>query len=258
MKASCMMHKTETRGLHTAADSAGADGAAADSVAADGVAADGVTIDEVRRLYTTGDAAHDFDHVARVVALAVHLAAAEGADVEVVRLAALLHDVPVEHMQTGDVVDAAATREAHHLAAARFAGGFLRGRGMDRAAVDNVVHCIQAHRFRDQSIQPQTLEAKCLYDADKLDSMGAIGVARAFAFAGAHDNRLWTEPSSAVPPQDAAPEGGDYTPVHEYVYKLARLLDTLHTPTAKAIGAERHAFMVAFFTQLDREVLRRA
>lgn len=239
MKASCMMREAESTELRTVTGR--------------------VTTDDVRQFYITGDAAHDFDHVARVVALAVHLATAEGADVEIVRLAALLHDVPVEHMRPEDGgVVAAAAREAHHLAAARFAGAFLCARGMDRTAVDHVVHCIEAHRFRDQSIRPQTLEAKCLYDADKLDSMGAMGVARAFAFAGAHDHRLWTEPAAAVPPQDAAPEGRNYTPVHEYVYKLARLLDTLHTPTAKAMGAERHAFMVAFYTQLDREVLRRA
>ncbi|MEZ4582894.1 MAG: hypothetical protein R3A10_14865 [Caldilineaceae bacterium] len=108
--------------------------------------------------------------------------------------------------------------------------------------------------FSDQSIRPATLEAKCLYDADKLDSMGAIGVARAFAFAGARDNRLWIQPHTQVPPHPDRPRGADYTPVHEYVYKLARLLDTLHTPTARAIGVARHAFMLDFFTQLDREM----
>jgi uncharacterized protein len=120
--------------------------------------------------------------------------------------------------------------------------------------IENVVHCIAAHRFRDQSLQPQTLEAQCLYDADKLDSIGAIGVARAFAFAGAHGNRLWTEPYGATPPAEAKPSGADYTPVHEFVYKLQRLLATLHTPTARQIGEERHAFMVTFHEQLDAEM----
>jgi uncharacterized protein len=203
-------------------------------------------IDEarIRQLYVAGDAAHDFDHVLRVTHLATRIATAEGADVTVVRAAALLHDLPVPD----------GTRTAHHLAAAEFAHSYLARMGVDADQVENVVHCIQAHRFRDQSIQPRTLEAKCLYDADKLDSIGAIGVGRAFAFAGSHGNRLWNQPYIDVPPDVAKPVGADYTPVHEYVYKLSRLLATLHTETARHIGQRRHEFMVRFFEQLDAEM----
>lgn len=208
-------------------------------------------LDTARRLYSTGDAAHDFDHVWRVTALACRLAAAEGADVDVVGTAALLHDVPVEAQLD---VDATQLRQAHHLAAADFARVYLADQGMPTQQIDNVVHCIEAHRFRDQSVQPRTLEAKCLYDADKLDSMGAIGVARAFAYAGNDNNRLWTTPWQEVPPIAAKPTGAEYTPVHEYVYKLQRLLATLYTPTARRIGEARHQFMVDFFEQLDREM----
>ncbi len=199
---------------------------------------------EARALYTGDDAAHDFDHVLRVTQLGCQIAQAEGADSAVVRLAALLHDVPVN-------VD---DRRAHHLAAADFAHHWLTERGMAAERVANVVHCIEAHRFRDQSIQPATLEAQCLYDADKLDSMGAIGIARAFAYAGHHGGRLWTTPVAAAPPFAERPRGADYTPGHEFVYKLQRLLATLHTDTARQIGAERHAFMVTFFNQLDAEM----
>ena len=201
---------------------------------------------QAQQLYTLGDAAHDFDHVLRVAYLAVHLACAEGAAEEVVLLAAFLHDVPSALHTT--------TRTSHHLAAAEFARQYLTMQDMAPKAVENVVHCIAAHRFRDQSIQPQTLEAKCLYDADKLDSIGAIGVARAFAFAGNAGARLWTTPTAAMPSADAKPTGADYTPVHEYVYKLERLLATLYTPTAKQIGAQRHQFMVSFYEQLDAEM----
>lgn len=206
---------------------------------------------QAQQLYQQGDAAHDFDHVQRVAHLAVRIARAEGADAEVVLLAALLHDVPVNHHVT--VLDAT-VRAAHHHAAADFARQYLTQRGMALKRIDNVVHCIAAHRFRDQSLQPQTLEAKCLYDADKLDSIGAIGVARAFAFAGAHSNRLWIEPWATAPPGEAKPSGANYTPVHEFVYKLQRLLATLHTPTARQIGEQRHAFMVTFYEQLDAEM----
>lgn len=204
-------------------------------------------IESIRQLYAEGDAAHDFDHILRVTALGERIAAAEGADVAVVRAAALLHDVPVSGVG----------RKAHHLAAADFAGDYLAAQGISPAQVENVVHCIQSHRFRDQSIRPATLEAKCLYDADKLDSIGAIGVARSFAHAGSYDSRLWHQPADAAPPDNAKPAGAEYTPVHEFVYKLRRLLDTLHTPTARAIGQRRHDFMCAFFAQLDEEMLGR-
>jgi len=199
---------------------------------------------QIRTLYAEGDAAHDFDHILRVTRLGERIAAAEGADVAVVTAAALLHDVPVS----------GASRKAHHLAAADFAGEYLTGLGWPREQVKNVVHCIRSHRFRDQSIQPETLEARCLYDADKLDSIGAIGVGRAFAHAGTYDSRLWHQPAADAPGDDAKPTGADYTPVHEFVYKLQRLLPTLYTPTAQAIGRQRHDFMCAFFAQLDEEM----
>jgi uncharacterized protein len=132
----------------------------------------------------------------------------------------------------------------------------MRGLGTEQVA--NIVHSIEAHRFRDQSVQPQTLEAKCLYDADKLDSIGAIGIARAFAYAGAYGSRLWSEPWSVVPPIDAKPQGNSYTPVHEYVYKLRRILATLHTESARRIGGERHRFMITFFDRLDAEMQGRS
>ena len=199
---------------------------------------------DIRPLYASGDAAHDFDHVQRVTRLAVSIAQAEGADVEVVGAAALLHDVPVPGGE----------RQAHHLAAAEFAGQFLQEERMDPDRIANVVHCIQAHRFRDQTVQPQTLEAKCLYDGDKLDSIGAIGVARAFSHAGEYNCRLWHQPTQAVPPLAQKPQDPDYTPVHEFVYKLRRVLASLHTDTARQIGQQRHEFMCQFFAQLDAEM----
>ena len=224
-----------------------------------------LTDEEARDLYSTGDAAHDFDHVWRVTTLAIRIAQAEGADVPVVRLAALLHDVPTDALSVHDNAsvetaqagaDTHRHRQAHHLAAADYARALLVARGLGTEQVANVVHCIEAHRFRDQSVQPETLEAKCLYDADKLDSIGAIGIGRAFAIAGAYGHRLWTEPWSAAP--DAKPAGENYTPVHEYVYKLRLILATLHTATARRIGAERHRFMIAFFDRLDAEMQGRS
>ncbi|WP_298981421.1 HD domain-containing protein [Caldilinea sp.] len=210
-----------------------------------------LSIEDARLLYEAGDAAHDFDHVLRVARLAEKIALAEGADVAVVRLAALLHDLPVPgepHEPT------AQRRNAHHLRAAARAQRLLLERGASPTLAEQIAHCIEAHRHRDASVRPQTLEAQCLYDADKLDAIGAIGVARAFAYAGAHGGRLWRKPARAIEPTENDPSTPDYTPVHEYVFKLRQLLDSLHTPTARAIGCRRHATMVAFFDALDAEM----
>lgn len=209
-----------------------------------------LTEDEAKALYEHGDAAHDFDHVLRVTRLAVQIARAEGADVTVVRLAALLHDAPSAVAETQG-----ALRTEHHRAAAEFARRELTGRGLAAHQVDNVVHSIEAHRFRERTVQPQTLEAQCLYDADKLDSIGAIGVARTYAYAGSHGNRLWTSSQTTIDPHAPLPTGAEYTPVHEYVFKLQHILGTLYTAAARAMGARRHERMVEFFAQLDAEMM---
>ncbi|NPA90913.1 MAG: HD domain-containing protein [Chloroflexi bacterium] len=194
-----------------------------------------ITVEEARRLYTGGDAAHAFDHVLRVYRLARRIGEAEGADMRVLLTAALLHDI-------------ARHEPDHHLRGAEAARRLLAGE--PPAFVDAVAHCIEAHRFR-AGPDPQTLEARILQDADKLDAIGAVGVARAFAHAGHHGHRLWAPLRQVA--RDPRPEGEDYTPVHEYWYKLRHLADMLHTETARAIARERHAFMDRFFAQFDME-----
>ena len=214
-----------------------------------------LSVDEARALYAPSDATHDFDHVLRVARMAVHIAEQEGADVGVVHVAALLHDVPVDSIADTDIDGARSMRKEHHLAAAQAALTLLHQRGLGTDATERIVHCIEAHRYRDGTIQPETLEAQCVYDADKLDSMGAIGIARVFAYAGSHSSRLWTEPVASMSSRANAPDGEEYTPVHEYYYKLDKLLDCLHTQTARRIGRERHTFMKQFFERLDAEML---
>jgi uncharacterized protein len=209
-----------------------------------------ITVDFARSLYESGGGGHDFDHVLRVTALAERIAAAEGADVRVVRTAALLHDIGESE-----------GREDHHLRGAARARALLQGQ--PETFVEAVAHAIEAHRFRAEPA-PVTLEAQCLSDADKLDAIGAIGVARAYAYAGAHDTALWKLSWQAIAggkgdavrsPDDL---GGDYTPVHEFVYKLDRIPDRLYTATARTIAAERQRFMRAFFDRLDEEALGEA
>ena len=200
-----------------------------------------ITIDEARALYEGADAVHDFDHVLRVLALAERLAQAEGADLEIVLAAALLHDVA---RGSGGYPDG-----DHALAGAGVARQMLAAEPHDR--VEAVAHAIAAHRFRTGP-EPKSLEAKVLHDADKLDAIGAIGVARAFAFGGLRGQRLW----GVVPAgyQERETTRHQHTPVHEYHLKLVRIKDRLLTESARRLAEERHAFMVAFYHRLDREV----
>ena len=121
--------------------------------------------------------------------------------------------------------------------------------------MEAVVHAIAAHRFRTGP-EPATCEAKALFDADKLDAIGAVGVARAFAYGGAHGQRLWA-PIDTVNVARWAAEGDhaqEHTPVHEFVVKLSRLKGRLFTSTGRLIAEERHAYMVGFFERFDAEV----
>ncbi len=204
-----------------------------------------ITVARAQRLYGEADAVHDFDHVLRVLELAERIGEAEGARLSIVRPAALLHDVGRER----------AEREGfdHAAFAARLAREVLSGH--PGATVEAVAHAIAAHRFRSEPV-PETLEAQVLFDADKLDAIGAIGVARAFAYGGAHDQRLWA-PADAVDLERWQAEGDDpqsHTPVHEFVVKLSRIKNRLFTATGRAIAEERHAYMVGFFERLEREI----
>jgi uncharacterized protein len=196
-----------------------------------------ISPEEARRYYAGAEPAHDFDHVLRVLALAERIGQAEGADLEIVRAAALLHDVGGRH------------RSGHAGTGAQRAREILQGHPPEK--VEAVAQAIATHSFREKST-PQTLEAQVLYDADKLDAIGAIGVARAYAVSGQMRQRLW-----APVPADYRWEARgtpEHTAVHEFVFKLSRLKETLFTPTAKAIAEERHRYMVEFFARLEREV----
>ncbi len=198
-----------------------------------------ISIEKARLLYDGAEAAHAFDHVLRVLALAERIAETEGADLLIVRTATLLHDM-------------ARQEPDHHLRGAEQARALLAGWPAEQ--VEAICHAIEAHRFR-KGPAPATLEAACLHDADKLDAIGAIGVARAVAYSASHGHRLWSQPLAQIDPQQPAPAGIDYTPSHEFVYKLAQLQDRLLTPTARRIASERHQVMVEFFHRLDAEVM---
>lgn len=192
----------------------------------------GISIEQARNYYEN-DSAHDFDHVLRVWANAQKIAAAEaGVDLAVLRTAVLLHDIARADQQR--------TGKDHAVEGARRAREILADE--PPAFVQAVSDAIASHRFRVEK-PPQSIEAKILYDADKLDSIGAVGVARAFAYSGYRGERLWAEDDEGI-----------HTAFQEFKVKLSKLKNKLLTPSAQKIAEQRHQFMIAFFEQMAAEV----
>ncbi len=188
---------------------------------------------------------HDFDHVLRVYRMAERLAQAEGGDLEIVRAAALLHDA--RGAAAGQV-----SRTEHHLASAEFAGRVLAAEGWPAERIAAVQHCIRAHRFRGDE-QPRSLEAKILFDADKLDALGAIGAARVIAYATLVGTPWYWPPSETFLKTGREEEGEPHSAYHEHLFKLRRVSKRLFTPTARAIAAKRLEFLEEFFGRLVEE-----
>lgn len=196
------------------------------------------------------DPVHGFDHVQRVYRLAEQIARAEGADLVIVQAAVLLHDAH-DDQQPAD----RRSRTTHHHTSADFAAKVLAAEGWHPERIAAVQHCIRSHRFRDDTEPPQTLEARILFDADKLDAIGAVGVVRAVGYAITHHNPPFAEPSQQFLDSGVLAEGESHSAYHEYIFKLRKLKDRLYTPTARAIAEERHRVMEEFFKRLKDEIL---
>jgi uncharacterized protein len=190
---------------------------------------------------------HDMGHVERVVALAGRIAQAEGADEVLVVCAAYLHDIERGREDAGG--------EDHAVAGARVARELLSGTGgFTPEDIEVIAGAIASHRFRSGP-PPSTAEARCLFDADKLDALGAVGVGRAYMMAGEHGQRLHSSPDPDVATRHVKEiEHSRYSPVEEYAVKLRHLPERMTTREGRRMAEERAAFMAAFFAQLENEV----
>ena len=207
-----------------------------------------VTIEEAQIWYQDADPVHDFDHVLRVYRIAERLAAAEGADLDIVRAAALLHD-SVGSAPGGE----GNARAEHHIASAAFAGEVLAQKGWPEEKIKAVQHCIRGHRFRGKEDKPETLEAQVLFDADKLDVLGAIGAARTIAYAALDGQPSYAEPSEQFLLTGKKEPGEPHSSYHEFLFKLQKVKGRMFTPSGKALAEARHAYLVEFYAQLQAE-----
>lgn len=186
---------------------------------------------------------HGWDHVERVRSLARAIRAAEGADPFIVELASLLHDIGrgEEDSSRGEI--------CHAETGAAAAFEFLKAQGLDETRCRRVAECIRAHRFRNE-ISPQSIEAKVLHDADKLDSIGAVGIGRAFLFAGEVGAKLH---NGDMDPALMKAYSGEDTAYREYRVKLRHIRERMLTQEGRRIAEARHEFMKAFFERLQAE-----
>ncbi len=205
-----------------------------------------LTLDYARKWYDGNDPVHGFGHICRVYALCERIGEMEGADMEVLLTAALLHDARGSHPGKEG-------RNDHHLRSAEFAVEILKEQGWRDGRIASVQHCIRAHRFR-RDIDPQTLEAKVLFDADKIDVIGAIGVVRALAYAFQVDQPAFADPSEQFRQSGEKEVGEPHSAYHEYLFKLKKISAVLLTPTARKIAKERQAFLDGFFEELALEM----
>jgi uncharacterized protein len=208
-----------------------------------------LTIEQAREWYSDTDPVHDFGHIQRVYWMAEKIGSAEGADMEIIRAAALLHDAE-DSAPGGDGNE----RANHHNASALFGRRILEAEGWSEERISRVQHCIRAHRFRGKEEAPSTIEAKVIFDSDKLDVLGAIGVARTIAYAVLDHKPVYSEPSQQFIQTGKEIPGELHSSYHEYLFKLSKVKDRLFTETGKKVAEYRHAFLVDYYERLANEM----
>ena len=194
-------------------------------------------------LFRRAGGSHTWDHTLRVVGLCQRIGAIEGAGETVLLTAALLHDIGREAERRS------AGRVCHAEQGARLSAVLLRPLPLSCDERQQIQHCIRSHRFRN-GLEPASIEARVLFDADKLDAMGAVGIARAYLFAGEIGARLH------VPEVDvtaASAYSQHDTGYREYLLKLRHLKDRMLTRAGRRLAEARHDFMRRFFEQLIAE-----
>lgn len=191
------------------------------------------------REFALDECSHDFSHTERVLKLCERIGKSAGANMDVLMVAALLHDAglreELEH------------KKDHAICGAEIAESVLKEEGFDEGFIEKVSYAIRVHRY-GKGVVPTTIEAKVLQDADRLDAMGAIGIARAFA--DRRSKRIY-DPAEKPQSYDPFAERSVLTHIKE---KLLKLKDSLHTDEARKIGEERHRFLEIFVEELESEL----
>ena len=198
--------------------------------------------------------AHNIDHVMRVYNLCKLIAESENnVNMNVLEPAALLHDIArvIESNDKSGATD-------HAVLGSEIAREFLTELDYPKDLIKQIQHCISTHRYRSGNV-PKTIEAQILFDADKLDAIGAIGIARTFMLAGQFGQRIVVDTTDEYVESNIVDNGrikdvSRHSPLMEYEYKFKRIPDKLFTDRGKEIGESRLEYMDVFFSRLDKEM----
>jgi len=193
-----------------------------------------------RDFFEDGSPSHDWHHVERVLQLAERIGTAEGADMETVRYAVLLHDIGRAKEDRGEIDD-------HAAWGADRARTILADVGIDEEVIDAVEHCIRSHRFSND-IDPETIEAQVLADADNLDALGAVGIARGFSYGGEHGTMMHVKEA----PEERRSQ--EETQIGHIKRKILGLKDRMYTDTGQEIAQDRHEFARSFVERFEAEM----
>ena len=186
----------------------------------------------VKEFFSNDFSGNDYHHTIRVFNTATKLAREENADIEIVQLSALLHDVDDKKISPGTALNKDNAK------------GFLAKNGVDNEKITLICEIIDEISFSKNGLRsPRTIEGKCVQDADRLDAIGAIGIARAFAFGGSHERPIH-DPENV--------ENSNSSVAHFYD-KLFKLKDSMNTDAAKQIALERDEFMRDYIKELFDE-----
>lgn len=203
------------------------------------------TIEFVKEKLEGTESGHDWFHIERVWKLSLKIQEKEGGDKLIIELAALLHDVADPKFHNGD-----------ETVAAKIVNEFLSSQDLDPEIIKKVIFIIDNMSFKNRNDAPKDLplEIKIVQDADRLDAIGAIGIARTFNFGGYKNNLMYhpdIEPKLNQTKEEYKRSNG--TTINHFYEKLLLLKDLLNTDTAKVIAEHRHQFMLQFLDEFYKE-----
>ncbi len=199
---------------------------------------------EAQKMSLNNRGCHKWDHTERVYRLCMHIGKMEKANLDVLAISAFLHDVGRSKQDDSNGLI------CHAEVGADIAKKILQKYNLKKDFIQNIIHSVETHRFKNEK-EPKTLEAKILYDADKLDSIGAVGVGRAFLFAGEIGADLHHKD---VDIEKTKPYTEDDTAYREFLVKLKDVKNKMLTKSGKQMAVDRHNFMKLFFNRINMEV----
>lgn len=204
-----------------------------------------LTINFVKEKLEGAEAGHDWFHIERVWKLSKKIAEKEGGNLEVIELSALLHDIADPKFHNGD-----------ETLALKISKNFLEEIQVDAELIEQVLFVIKNISFKNRAEAPENppLELQIVQDADRLDAIGAIGIARTFNFGGFKNNLMYhpeIKPNLGMNKEEYKKSNG--TTINHFYEKLLLLKDLMNTETAKKIASERHNFMLQFLDEFYKE-----